>query len=132
MYTIVYALKKHYMLRIFLTVALSLAMALAVGSGIHPNSASQITPPASVAPANTGAATDNSAAARLNPAAYNAANSPDQATALDQAIKNLSSLQRDRNSANTDTITNSTSPKTDAAQTTNSTLQNSLSVGYKK
>ena len=128
MYTVVYALKKYHTLRILLTIALSLAMAWAVGSGIHLNSAQTVNAPASVAPANN-AATDNSSA-RLNPANYKAT-SPDQATALDQAIKNLSTIQRDRNSANTET-TNSTSPQTDNAQSGNSALQNNGTVGSNK
>lgn len=128
MYTIVYALRKHHTLRIFLTVALALGMAWAVGSGIRlTNATPTVTAPAVIAPANN--ATPDNSAARLNPASYNASNGSDQASALDQAIKNLSSIQRDRNSANTGTNSNNTNSQT---TTGSSALQNNLSVGVKK
>lgn len=124
MYTIVYALKKYHALRIIVTITLSLAMAWAVGSGIHFNSAPSAPVPASVAPAGNPAADNNSA--RLNPASYKAVTN-DQPASLDQAIKNLNSIQRDRNSANINAT-----PQTDTSQVGGSALQNNVSVVNKK
>jgi hypothetical protein len=126
MYTVVYALKKYRSLRIIVTIALSLGMAWAVGSGIHLNNAPAVTAPANVTPASN-AATDNNSI-QLNPVSSKTTGTDQpEPAALDQAIKNLNSIQRDRDSANVDST-----PQTDTAQLGNSALPNNVSVGDKK
>jgi hypothetical protein len=92
MHNIAYVLRKHSSVRVFFTIVISLAMAVLIGSGLHPSGA-----------------TDQPVLSQPNPAAQQpaAGTAPTVATAtgattvsaLDQALRNMGALERDRNSA---------------------------------
>jgi hypothetical protein len=110
MYNIAYVLRKHSAVRIFFTVALSLAMAVLIGSGLHPAGSNDqpdfYQAPARVQQPAVGTSTAPAARSTL-----------DDVSALDMALKNLGALERDRNSAST-----STSAQSNGTATPNSTI----------
>jgi hypothetical protein len=93
MHNIAYVLKKHSSVRVFFTVVISLAMAVLIGSGLHPTGAADQPVFSQPSPAAQQPATGTAPTVAAGTGATTI-------SALDQALRNMGTLERDRNSAN--------------------------------
>lgn len=137
MHNIAYVLKKYSSVRVLFIVAISLAMAVLVGSGLHPVG-SNAQPDFFPAPARAQQPTT-----QTGPAAASRS-SLDNVSALDLALKNMGTLERDRSSASTGAVAQSNGAATlspavsvseppvkslaDTDKTGNTTLKNNINA----